>query len=121
MSDPRVESAVYQILKDRPEGITRDELVGRVRGRLGDARKDSTLARRVREARDHLVRRGVPVISDGKGFRIATGPEEILFAARRFRRTADDLYAEALRLEGMARSWAPGQPLLFGGEDGTGT
>lgn len=78
-ADPRVVGQIHRILHRAGEPVTRERLVIALANTpgLGCRWSRATFARRIREAINELVARGVPVVSDGRGFRIAKDRAEL--------------------------------------------
>ena len=97
--------------------LTRDQLTDRVLehgvASLGVGWKRTTASRRVRDAFKELRRLGYPVVSDGKGFKLATTVDERHRAAEKLRKMARSLFAEADRLEAAPVPREPVQVEMF--------
>ena len=106
-------------LRFSPKPLSRDQLTDRVLEHgitsLGLGWKRTTASRRVRDAFKELRRQGYPVLSDGRGFKLATTAEERHRAAEKIRKMARSLFAEADRLEAAPVPREPVQAELFEG------
>ncbi len=104
-------------LRFSPKPLTRDQLTDRVLEHgvtsLGIDWKRTTASRRVRDAFKELRRQGYPVVSDGKGFKLATTTDERHRAAEKLRKMARNLFAEAERLEAAPVPREPIQTEMF--------
>ncbi len=108
---------IVTALRCSPKPLTRDQLTdgvlehGLTREEI--AWKRTTAARRVRDAFAALRRQGYPVVSDGKGFKLATTDDERHRAAEKLRKMARSIFAEADRLEAAPVPREPVQAELF--------
>ncbi len=112
-----VAHAIVSILRWAPEPIARDQLSNQVHDHitltLGYLWQRATTERRVRDAFKELRRQGYPVVSDGKGFKLATTSDERHRAAEKLRKMARSIFAEADRLEAAPVPREPVQAELF--------
>lgn len=95
---PELKATLYKTLKYSCEPLKRGTLIYYLGARLPAIRwSQATWARRIREAIDDLISDGVPVVSDGTGFRIAAHVEELEAGLRKKERMALTLLRQVSR------------------------
>jgi biotin operon repressor len=119
MSEAALTTAVHEMLLASAVPLHRGDIVRRLRTALPYLQRCaiSTTERRVKEAINDLIRRGVPVVSDGQdGFRIAKGKQEVEEAAKKLKKAGISMLTRASRLEGIPLERTMRQAALeFGG------
>lgn len=119
MSELAIATAVHEMLLASPKPLHRGEIVSRLRTSMPYLQRCaiSTTERRVKEAINDLIRRGVPVVSDGQdGFRIAKGKGEVEEAAKKLKKAGISMLTRASLLQGIPLERTMRQAALeFGG------
>jgi hypothetical protein len=102
---------IVELLGGAQRPLKRWELVHEIHARANGVWSLATAQRRFKEGRAWLVKKGVPVVSCGEGFFLATKPHEFNAAARLKESAAKRLWQEARRLRRMAPQYR--EPILF--------
>lgn len=115
-ANPEVVEALRRTLRyfDRP--LKRGELVREVSGRCrAHGWSLATWSRRIREAVAVLISEGIPVVSDGTGFRIARTQDEMEIPLRMLEHQIRSLCVKYAQAKGIPLHQVAKQPGLFDG------